>query len=285
MRPEDFFAESVTDGFGGPSRVEVFMSDFATQIRASPVAGHDDLEVAVALGELVHEELEKFGTEGGPRLSDQEMRHALLALRALVDRLGVTGVKIPFRDFQTFRSYWIRRGASGAGGWQARRDLLDELFDPLHEQLAAQETRALTSHLVEPASPHSQTGWTGVDGEIQELRRHFRSARTPQDYRGVGNDCAFVIEALSRQVYSPAVHLRPGEQEPPPSNTKLRLERFIEDAIPGPENAALRKLARSVIEVAQQVKHSETPTRREAGIAADAVIQLANLLRRLSEPA
>jgi len=34
---------------------------------------------------------------------------------------------------------------------------------------------------------------------------------------------------------------------------------------------------------AQHIKHSETPTRREAGIAADAVIQLANLLRRLDE--
>jgi hypothetical protein len=32
------------------------------------------------------------------------------------------------------------------------------------------------------------------------------------------------------------------------------------------------------------VKHSGTPTQTEAGIAADAVIQLANMLRRLEEP-
>jgi hypothetical protein len=51
----------------------------------------------------------------------------------------------------------------------------------------------------------------------------------------------------------------------------------------GPDNAALRKLALAAIEYAQQVKHSTTPTRREAGIAADAVIQLVNLLRRLDE--
>jgi hypothetical protein len=53
----------------------------------------------------------------------------------------------------------------------------------------------------------------------------------------------------------------------------------VEDVAPGSDNAALRKLARSAIEFAQHVKHSTTPTRREAGIA-DAVIQLANLLRR-----
>jgi len=32
------------------------------------------------------------------------------------------------------------------------------------------------------------------------------------------------------------------------------------------------------------VKHRTTPTRRDAGIAADAVILLANILRRLAEP-
>lgn len=68
------------------------------------------------------------------------------------------------------------------------------------------------------------------------------------------------------------------------AQTKHRLERFVEDAAPGGDNETLRKLARASIEMAQHVKHSQTPTRREAGIAADAVIQLANMLRRLSEP-
>ena len=37
-------------------------------------------------------------------------------------------------------------------------------------------------------------------------------------------------------------------------------------------------------EVAQQVKHSGSPTRQEAGISADATILLANIMRRLREP-
>jgi hypothetical protein len=35
--------------------------------------------------------------------------------------------------------------------------------------------------------------------------------------------------------------------------------------------------------LAHQVKHRPTPTRREAGIAADAVILLSNMLRRLDQ--
>ena len=55
---------------------------------------------------------------------------------------------------------------------------------------------------------------------------------------------------------------------------------MIQDAAPGSANAELRSLARATIEFAQHVKHSPS-TRLEAGIAADAVIQLAYLIRRL----
>jgi hypothetical protein len=161
--------------------------------------------------------------------------------------------------------------------------MLHEIFDPLHDQLAALEQRSLMATLADPVSTHKRTGWPEVDTEISELRRHFQGARTTQDYRNVGLDCVAVTESLSAQVYDPEKHLRDGEEEPPVANTKQRLERFVGDAVSGPENATLRKLARSTIEYAQHVKHSGTPTRRQAGIAADAVIQLANILRRLDD--
>lgn len=281
MRPDDFFVEElVPDRFGfRPRSLNVALLD---QLRRQPLQDREDIEVAVPLARLIHDDLERYGTDGGEEMTEQQMREALLALRAVVDRLGVPGFEVPFRDFSTFRAWWLRNG--GYGSWQARRDLLSGIFDSLHDQLAVIEQRSLSSSLVEPISPHARTGWSAVDTEIGELRRHFLSARTPQDYRNVGHDCVSVTEALSRQVYDPARHLREGEEEPPVTNTKQRLERFIEDAAPGADNAALRRLARAAIEFAQHVKHSTTPTRREAGIAADAVIQLANLLRRLDEP-
>jgi hypothetical protein len=282
MRPDDFF---VDDGPGGMFGVSTRSLNVALleHLRRGPLKEWEDVEVAVPLTRLIHDDLERYGTDGGQEMTEQQMRVALLALRAVVERLGIAGFEVSFRDFSTFRNWWIRNGARGTGGWQARRDLLAGVFDKLHDQLADLEQRALTSSLVEPISPHARTGWSAVDTEISELRRHFLSARTAQDYRNVGLDCVAVTEALSRQVYDPERHMLEGEEEPPVANTKQRLERFVEDAAPGSDNAALRKLARSAIEFAQHVKHSTTPTRREAGIAADAVIQLASLLRRLHE--
>jgi hypothetical protein len=237
--------------------------------------------MVVPLARLIHDELEMFGTGGGNEMDNTQMREALMALRVILDRLGLDEEPIPFSDLDTFRTWWINNGAHG--NYQARRNLLHGVFDPIHDRLADIEQQSLTSTLIDPISPHARTGWSGVDTEVSELRRHFQSARTPQDYRNVGHDCVSVTEALSRHAYKAETHLRDGEEEPPVANTKQRLDRVVEDALPGSDNAALRKLARSTIEFAQHVKHSDTPTRREAGIAADSVIQLANIFRRLEE--
>ncbi|MFI0479387.1 hypothetical protein [Actinomadura sp. 9N215] len=71
---------------------------------------------------------------------------------------------------------------------------------------------------------------------------------------------------------------------PPVDKTKIRIGRYIEDALAGSEHADLRKLARGAIDLAQHIKHDSAATRREAGIAADTVILLANILRRIQEP-
>lgn len=250
------------------------------ELRGGPLDGVPDVEAAIALARLAHDELEAYGTDGECDLSNDDMSDALVALRAVSARLGLT-FRPPFRNFDTFRTYWLKHDAHGS--WQARRDLLETVFHELHERLTDLETEVLTSSLATAVSPRGRTGWTYVDNEIAELRRHFQSARSPQDYRNVGNDCVIVTEALSRTVYKAERHLREGESEPPVSNTKQRLERFVEDSLPGSPNLELRKLCRATIEMAQAAKHRGAPTRKEAGVAADAVILLANMLRRIAD--
>lgn len=278
--PTDFL-DNAEDGWGNfARRLDV---DMLQVMRAGPHPTIPDAEAGVALAQLVHDQLTACGTSGDHELTDAEMRKALAALRALCNRLCVP-YTVPFGDFASFKAYWQRKGASGSGGWAARRALLAEVFDPMHEQLDAAEAQSLAATLAMPITPHATTGWPAVDQEIAELRRQFLTALTAQDYNAVGLVAIRLTEALSATVFDPNVHLRKGETNPPVSNTKDRLDRYIEDSAPGPDNARLRKLARDSIEYAQHVKHSGTPTRREAGIAADATLLLANILRRIAEP-
>lgn len=253
-----------------------------TTLVSAPDEEHSDLDVALALMDLVRDDFQLSGTSGDSRISDVDMRLAVRALERTSSHAGHSFCP-PFRDHGAWKAYWVRKGASGTGGWQARRDLLSDVFDPPYAAMMGAQDRALDSTLPEAVSAHGRLGWPEVDTEVGELRRHFRTARTPQDYRAVGNDCVHITEALSRKVYDHAAHGPAGEPELPVAKTKLRLERFVEATLPGPDNAEMRKFARATIELAQAVKHSGTPTRTEAGILADAVILLANMLRRLDE--
>lgn len=279
----DFFISGLKpDPWGGPTdtTTQTLDRERLTALVAGPDSVHADVDVSLALMDLVRDDLLLSGTSADHSLSDQDMRLAVQALARVTHRAGLE-VKLPFRDHSGWKTWWNRNGAHGS--WQARRDLLSDLFDDPYAALMAAQERALDASLLSAVSPHARVGWPEVDTEIGEMRKHFRTATTPQDYRAVGNDCVHVAEALSRKVYRHDIHTPAGEAEPPVQKTKLRLERYVEGRLPGTGNAELRKFARATIELAQGVKHSGTPTRAEAGIAADAVITLANMLRRLDE--
>ncbi|MCF7547164.1 abortive infection family protein [Pseudonocardia sp. WMMC193] len=101
---------------------------------AGPVEGHRDVDAALALLELVDNELRAYGTDSSQQLSEKQIAMALRALKAVSARVGVE-IKIPFSNFGTFRSYWTRKGASGPGGWGARRAIVHELLTPAFEVL------------------------------------------------------------------------------------------------------------------------------------------------------
>ena len=274
MTPEDFF----DDDFFSDQRV--LNRELLERVRAGTYSDRSDMEVAVALLRLAHDELEAYGTDGAQRTDEQGIRLILRTCRQLLKRLGAV-LELPFSDYRTFRTYWVAN--DGYGNWQARRDILSGLFEPVHLELVQREDDELGSILAKPITSQPGTGWNRVDTEINELRRHIHAARSAQDYRNVGNDCVAVLERLSDIVFDPGIHLEGGEQVPPVANTKVRLGKFVEHAAPGSANAEIRKVARAAIELAQAIKHQGEPTRRNAGIAADSVILLANILRRLAE--
>lgn len=281
MNQEDFFSEaSATDDPWGSTTSAKLRKDLLNELRAGPIPGTADIDAAIALTDLVWNDLVAYGTGGGNTLDDKEIALAQRALTATLDRIGIP-LKLPWRDFATFRAYWLKN--AGYGSWQARRDLLQKFFGPVQEELDRQEEAQFHATTAEAVSPHSSTGWPKVDEELTELRRRFRTATTTQDYRDVGNRAVAVLEALSRTIYDPRVHLRGGETEPPADKTKQRIGRYIEDSLAGKDNEAIRGVANKVIELAHSVKHSTEPSRREAGIVADSVIMLANILRRVDQ--
>lgn len=160
--------------------------DVIGDLRSGPLPGDDDLETAIALARLVHAELEEFGTAAQvQRLTGEQIAVAQRSLRASLARRGIN-MSLPWRDYSGFRSYWISEGASGSGGWQARRDLLARFFDPVFDELDRLEDARFAATVAEPESPVGRTGWGSVDAALDEVKVRFRSATTSADYSDVG---------------------------------------------------------------------------------------------------
>jgi len=251
-------------------------------IAASPLV--DDLDVAVSLLALLHDEFRAFGTSGGQWVPEDHVRIASDACSEVMGRLGLVAFDLPFRDYDGFYAYWRLKGAAGAGGWQARRDLLANIFDPARDAVRREKMRRRRVSVASGVTSAGDLGWPAVDRLVTQVGRRFASARNYDDYKSVGLDCVSLLDTLSRTLYDPATHLREGEEEPPVDQSKKRLERVVEDATPGTSNDDLRKLIKAAIAYAHHVKHQTSPNRHQAGMAADAAILIAHLLRRLLGP-
>lgn len=280
MRAADFFRADDPRDPESPLQPRV---DLLERLRRGRLSFADDREAAEALTRLIHQELESYSTGNSWRLSNDNLALSLKALRATLRRINLPMLDVPFRDFAEYDKFCKREGMKGGGSYDKRRAYLDAIFMPLLNRLDELEEQQHESHLAIAVSPRSCLGWPAIDDEISQLRRRFGSATTEQDYNAVGVACVRILESLGDVVYDPEKHLRDGETPPPRDKTKNRLDRFIEVTLPGAGNEELRKLAKATVETAHQVKHRATPNRQTAGIVSDAVILLANMLRRLTD--
>lgn len=290
MRTDDFYIQveealSPAPWDTATTLVTKLNEELMRKLDQGALPGDDDLQTALYLTRFVHHEFEMFATHDEEVfISDEESRELLKTLRRVLHRHEIV-MNPPWRDLTSFSVYWKKVAATGSGSWQKRRELLDEVFDPVYEKIDQVEEQAFQDELAEAVSPRRELGWPTVDSYIEQLRQRFHTATTAADYKDVGNRCVGVLEALSGVVYDPAVHCPPGLEVPPVDKTEVRIGAYINQRLPGKANETLRGVVKKSGQLAHSLKHSEKANRTSTGIAADSVILLANILRRLREEA
>jgi very-short-patch-repair endonuclease len=164
MQQEDLFLSDEPSPFlmfggdGGLNRQRV------AQIRDGSYPGVPDVETVVVLADLVHDEFRTFGTSGRQRISDDECRVAVRALRDALRRYEIE-FELPFYNFDTFKAYWVKKGMSGGGGYEKRRSCLQEFFHPLQAQLEElQEENRRHAQINNVASPIKNLIFAATEG-------------------------------------------------------------------------------------------------------------------------
>lgn len=279
MRREDFFRNTADESWQEPNYI--LRRDYLIAVSRGPTVEFPDLEIAIAILDVIKAELLACCNGKHHELSDADLPPLLRAARDVCTRLDARFPKIPFQDFTSFESYWKNQGWTGSGSYSIRRNYVNELFAEVERDLLEIEFGDKSLELLQPITPRSGTGWAQIDALVLELRSKFRLARDRHDCAAIGLLCVTILETLGDVIFDPTRHLNDGETAPSRGQTKNKFERVIDYELPGPENATLRKLARTLVEMTQDVKHSQTPTRVEAGIAGDCVLAFVNLMRRV----
>lgn len=197
VKSRDFFVERaveateedlLADPWASLRVVTELDEELLVSLRRGPLDGRDDVQVAVALLDLVREELEEFGTAGDVVLTNPQVENAIRALEAVTRRVGVD-LKVPFRDFSRFRSYWLRNDAYGS--WEARRRILDELFERPRERLIELDDSRFDPILPERSLAHLR--------DPAAIREHLQRIR-----RAIADDPAQVVGSAKDLVESTA---------------------------------------------------------------------------------
>jgi hypothetical protein len=158
----------------------------------------------------------------------------------------------PFGDLWDWYEYWREH----LPGYVDRRRHVRRLYQQLHDAIDNLPAREIGSCLEE-----EPTGWDRVDEQIAQLREKCATARTVDDFKGIGHLCREVFVSLASACFDPARHW-PKDEEPP-AGVKERLDAAVEKEAAGSDNKKMRKALKAHLDVANALQHDQAaPSRR-----------------------
>lgn len=216
---------------------------------------------------------------GGPEIKtvDAAYKREHRALSAVLKRLSIAYPN-KFADLWTWHGRWSQ---GDMPKYSDRRSFIAALFAPVREGIADQE-RA-THELAKGVGGDEATSWPQIDAQLVRLQRLFREAKDGDAYNGVGLQCMKVLTSLGHVVFDASRDLPAGKEEPGRDDAKARIAYFLSRIVPGEQGEQIRKLVNAAYAQANTAKHRQTPTRIDAGVAANATALLISTLRLLSE--
>lgn len=191
------------------------------------------------------------------------------AIAAELKRRGLEDPN-PFADLWDWYEHWKETMPT----WVARRSYVRRLYQGLHDAIDNLPAREIGSGLGD-----APTGWERVDEQEAQLRERCATARTVDDFKGIGHLCREVFVSLASACFDPARHW--SKDEEPPTGVKERLDAAVEKAAAGSENKKMRKALKAHLDAANALQHDQAATLGEAMIVAEATVSSVRILRIL----
>lgn len=213
---------------------------------------------------------------GGPQIKEEDTRYKRLQIQIEQDCK-----KLNLTYNNTFDSLW-----DWYGKWKAdfptyheRRVFISELFAPTLAYFDENENDNNIETFIELGD------WERIQRAITKIKRDSSSARNEEDFQAIGLLCREVIISLAQVVYNPLVHGETDEngKQIGRADAVRMIGNYVKVKLNGSHNKELRAYAKATNDLANQLTHKRSATKRDMLLTVSSTFALINFVGIIEE--
>jgi hypothetical protein len=206
---------------------------------------------------------------GGDRIQDvnDQYKATFNLVEKALQRLSFTNPN-PYRDLWE----WYTKWSSTFTQWKERREFIRQMYNTLLQSLEETSQPELISVTIDLSN------WERIERSINELKIRQTEALTEEQYQVVGLLSRETIITLAQVVYNKDKHQFLDGSEISKTDAKRMLDAYITVELGGTTNETVRRYARATLDLANELTHKRTATKKHASLCAIATISIINLI-------
>lgn len=167
---------------------------------------------------------------------------------------------------------WYGKWSSDFSTYRERRAFIREMFSSLSQALEETEEPEMISITVD------LTGWERIERSIQEIKTRQNEANKEEQFQVVGLLCRETIITLAQSVFIAEKHPILDNTKVSKTDAKRMLEAYIAVELSGSSNEKLRKYAKTTLDLANELTHKRTATKKDSSLCSVATLALINFI-------
>ena len=182
--------------------------------------------------------------------------------------------KLNFKNPNSYKELWEWYGkwSSTFSKYSERRTYINEMYNSLIQMLEETEEPELISITVDLSD------WERIERSINEIRLRQNEAKTEEQFQVVGLLSRETIITLAQSVFHQEKHPILDGKEVSKTDAKRMLEAYVAVELSGSSNETVRRYAKATLDLANELTHKRTASKKEASLCATATISLINLI-------
>ena len=206
---------------------------------------------------------------GGQRIQevDDEYKQKFNLVNKCLQRLNLQNPN-PFKSLWDWYGKWSAEFST----YRERRAFIREMYNSLVQTLEENEEPEMISITID------LTDWERIERSIQEIKVRQSDAKKEEQFQVVGLLCRETIITLSQAVFIAEKHPILDDVKVSKTDAKRMLEAYIAIELGGSSNKKLRSYARATLDLANELTHKRTATKKDAALCSTATLSLINFI-------